>query len=258
MTGGASGIGKIMARRLLAAGARVVLWDVNAAGLRAVLTEFSRKGDIRGWEVDVAQPEAIAKAARETLQEVGHVDLVVNNAGIVVGKYFHEHSTADILRTNDINATAPQLIARAFLPSMIERGRGHYCNVASSAGLVANPKMTVYAGSKWSLVGFSESLRVEMEQLGLPIKVTTVLPYYINTGMFDGVKSRIPILDPEKAAASILEAVARDETLLTLPRYIYRLTRLSQGVLSTRGLDWFAGRVFGVYRTMEGWTGRGA
>ena len=171
---------------------------------------------------------------------------------------FHEHTAADILRTNDINATAPQLIARAFLPSMIERGRGHFCNVASSAGLLANPKMTVYAGSKWSLVGFSESLRVEVEQLGLPVKVTTVLPYYINTGMFDGVKSKIPILDPEKAAASILEAVARDETMVTLPRYIYRLTRLSQGVLSTRGLDWFAGRVFGVYRTMEGWTGRGA
>ena len=246
-----------MAGMLLERGRRVVIWDVNRAGLDETVDEFSRKGDVHGVEVDVRDPGAIERAAAETLA-LGPIDLLINNAGVVVGKYFHEHTTADVLLTSEVNAVAPQLITWAFLPAMMAAGRGQICNIASSAGLVANPKMTSYAASKWSLVGFSESLRVELEQLGhTGIHVTTVCPYYINTGMFDGVKSRIPILEPVSAARAILRAVDRRKKLVTLPGYIYRLTRLSQGLLSVRGLDWFAGRVFGVYSTMAQWRGRG-
>ena len=256
VTGGASGIGRLMAGMLLERGRRVVIWDVDRAGLGEAVAAFSRQGDVHGVHVDVRDPAAIERAAAETLAR-GPVDLLINNAGVVVGKHLHEHTTAEIVRTSEVNAVAPQLITRAFLPGMMAAGRGHVCNVASSAGLVANPKMTAYAASKWSLVGFSESLRVELRQLGYDgLHVTTVCPYYIDTGMFDGVRSRIPILEPVATARAILRAVDGRKKLVTLPGYIYRLTRLSQGILSIRGLDWFAGRVFGVYDTMSGWRGK--
>lgn len=259
ITGGASGIGRLTAERLLARGARVLLWDIDAAGLQRVVNEFSRKGDISGRVVDVADPDDIQEAAEAAFallgRDIGHL-LLVNNAGVIVGKRFHEHTTADIRRTSAINAEAPQLITRAFLPAMLRAGTGHVCNIASAAGLSANPRMAAYVGSKWSLVGWSESLRVELEQLGADVAVTTVCPYYINTGMFDGVESRLPILEPARAADDIVRAIERRSKLVTIPGYIYRLTRLSQGLLSMRGLDWLAGNVFGVYKTMEGFRGR--
>ncbi len=256
ITGGASGIGKIMARLCLERGARVVLWDLNAAGLASVVEEFRPLGLITGQTVDVSDAAQIAASAKTLTETHGGVDLLVNNAGIIVGKLFHEHSAAEIERTIAINATAPMLIAAAFVPGMLDRNCGHICNIASSAGLIANPRMSVYAGSKWALVGWSESLRMDFEAAGSRVKVTSILPYYIGTGMFDGVKSRLPILAPEAAALSIIRAIERDEKLVTLPRYIYRFTRVSQGLLPTRAFDWMAGRVLGIYKTMDEFRGR--
>lgn len=82
------------------------------------------------------------------------------------------------------------------------------------------------------------------------------MPYYINTGMFDGVQSKIPIQDPEKASLKIVKAIEKNKKMLTIPGYIYRLTRFGQAVMSVNMFDWFAGTVLGVYKTMEHFTGR--
>lgn len=103
------------------------------------------------------------------------------------------------------------LISREFLGDMLKQNSGHLCNIASSGGLVSNPKMSVYAASKWSLIGWSESLRLEMKQLDKNVNVTTIMPYYINTGMFDGVRSKIPILDPEATALTIVKAIEKNK-----------------------------------------------
>ena len=256
ITGGASGIGKIMARLMLERGGDVILWDINPVALKATVAELSPLGEVTAYQVDVSDAEQIARAAAGVTKLFGGVDVIVNNAGIVVGKHFGDHSTADISKTIDINTTAPMLITRAFLPGMVARDSGHVCNVASSAGLIANPRMSVYAASKWALVGWSESLRMDLQQSSRQVKVTSVLPYYINTGMFDGVKSRLPILDPEEASLAIVRAIERDAKLVTLPGYIYRFTRISQGLLPDRVFDWMAGRVLGIYTTMEGFVGR--
>lgn len=83
----------------------------------------------------------------------------------MVGKYFHEHSTEEIQRTMNINANAPMYITQEFLPEMIKANSGSICNIASSAGLISNPKMSVYAASKWSVIGWSDSLRLEMKSM---------------------------------------------------------------------------------------------
>lgn len=74
--------------------------------------------------------------------------------------------------------------------------------------------------------------------------------------MFDGVKSKIPILDPEAASLTIVKAIEKNKKMVTIPGYIYRLTRIGQGILSVNMFDWFAGKVMGIYKTMEHFTGR--
>ncbi|WP_026997751.1 SDR family oxidoreductase [Flectobacillus major] len=255
VTGGANGIGKIMTRLLLERKAIVIIWDMNQEKIDETLAEFSAKGTIWGYKVDVSDILQIHQAARKVKQQVGLVDVLINNAGIVVGKFFHEHNPNDILKTMEINANAPMLITNEFLEDMMLQNSGHICNIASSGGLISNPKMSVYAASKWSVIGWSDSLRLEMQQLDKNVKVTTIMPYYINTGMFDGVQSSIPILEPEAAALTIIKAIEKDKIMVTIPGYIYRLTRMAQGVLSIRVFDWIMGSVLHIYKTMEHFKG---
>lgn len=256
ITGGVSGIGKIMARLLLERNAKVIIWDINHSKIEETVTELSAKGEVYGYTVDVSNVSQIQDTAKKVRKDVGVVDVLINNAGIVVGKYFHEHSTEDIIKTMEINANAPMYLAQEFLKDMIDQNSGHICNIASSGGIVSNPKMSVYAASKWSLIGWSDSLRIEMKQLKKDINITTIMPYYINTGMFDGVKSKIPILKPEAASLTIIKAIEQNKKMVTIPGYIYRVTRLGQAIMSVNTFDWFTGSVLGIYKTMEHFTGR--
>lgn len=255
ITGGGSGIGKIMSRLMLERKAKVAIWDISQENIDATLSELSNP-NIFGYKVDVSNIEQIKETAKKVKQEIGVVDVLINNAGIIVGKYFHEHSLDDIDQTMDINATAPMHMTHVFLEDMMKQNAGHICNIASSGGLVSNPKMSVYVASKWSVIGWSDSLRLEMEQLKKNIHVTTIMPYYINTGMFDGIRSKIPILDEEAASLTIVKAIERNKKMVTIPGYIYRLTRIGQGLMPIKLFDWFAGDVLGIYKTMEHFTGR--
>ena len=256
ITGGARGIGKATAEIFTREGAKVIIWDINQDGIDKTISEFSGKGKVFGYRVDISDLEQIQSAAKKLKQEIGIVDVLINNAGIIVGKYFSEHTVIDILTTMEINANAPMLISREFLGDMLKQNSGHLCNIASSGGLVSNPKMSVYAASKWSLIGWSESLRLEMKQLDKNVNVTTIMPYYINTGMFDGVRSKIPILDPEATALTIVKAIEKNKKMISIPGWIYRFTRFGQAIMPIRFFDWFAGDVLGIYKTMEYFTGR--
>ncbi|MBB6682675.1 SDR family oxidoreductase [Aequorivita sp. 609] len=256
ITGGGSGIGKIMVRLMLERKAKVIIWDISQENINHTLTEFSNNKNLFGFKIDVSNPEEIKETANRVKQEIGIVDVLINNAGIVVGKYFDEHTNTDIGKTMEINAIGPMYVTKEFLDGMLNQNSGHICNIASSGGLISNPKMSVYASSKWAMIGWSDSLRLEMMQKNKAIKVTTIMPYYINTGMFDGVQSKIPILEPEAAALTIVKAIEKDKKMITIPGYIYRFTRLGQALLSINAFDWFAGKVLGIYKTMEHFVGR--
>ncbi|MDX1328964.1 MAG: SDR family oxidoreductase [Arenibacter sp.] len=256
ITGGASGIGKIMVRLMLERNANLIIWDINQDKIDNTLSEFSNIGNLVGYQVDVSNITQIQETAKKVKREIGVVDVLINNAGIIVGKYFSEHSVSEISKTMEINANAPMVITREFLEDMINQNSGHICNIASSGGLISNPKMSVYAASKWSLIGWSDSLRLEMKQMNKNIHITTIMPYYINTGMFDGVRSKLPILEPEATALTIVRAIEKDKKMLSIPGYIYRFTRFGQALMSINVFDWFAGDVLGIYKTMEHFTGR--
>ncbi|HLO80219.1 MAG TPA: SDR family oxidoreductase [Chitinophagaceae bacterium] len=255
ITGGASGIGKLMGHELLHRGAQLIIWDINQEQLANTVREFSSIGKVMGYVVDIRKIDQIRESAALVKKDHGPVDLLINNAGIIAGKLFHEHSVEDIARTMDVNAVAPMYITREFLPDMIERNSGHICNIASLAGLVSNYKMAAYVASKFSLTGFSDSLRIEMKLLNKNIGVTTVMPYYISTGMFSGVRSVLPILSPEKVAHKIIRAIERKRTHLGLP-WPFHLIRFLQGILPVGVFDWFMGKLFRIYSSMDDFKGR--
>ena len=200
------GMGRLYALRAAREGAAVVLlWDIDADGLARTAGEVAALGARAvPRRVDLADRDAIATAAEESRSE-GPLALLVNNAGIVRGAHFWDHHPArDIALTMDINALARMYVTRAFLPDMMaDAGRPRrILNVASAAGTVANPRMSVYAASKWAVIGWSDSLRLELEQQGCQhLKVTTFCPSYISTGMFEGARGPLltPLMTPEDA-----------------------------------------------------------
>ena len=248
ITGGASGIGKLMGRMVLENGAaNLVIWDINDAALEETKLEFATlKGNVHTYKVDVASVDDIKTNAVLTLKKLG---------GIVVGKLFNEHTHGDIAKTMNINTLALMHITREFLPGMLARKQGHVCNIASAAALLANPKMAVYVASKWAVYGWSESLRIEMEQGKTGVHVTTVCPYYISTGMFSGVKSRIPLLKPDVAAKRIIKAINSNKLVIKLP-WIVNLLPFAKATMPLRVFDFIIGKGFGIYNTMSSFVGR--
>lgn len=255
ITGGASGIGRIMGRLVLEKGAELIIWDINEANLKSAKDELSKIGNVDTYVIDISDVLQIEQCAQQVLNKIGVVDIVINNAGIVQGRYFNEFSIADIQRTMNINANAPMFIALQFLPAMLSQNSGHICNVASSAGLISNPKMAVYAASKWAVIGWSDSLRLEMRQMKSDVHVTTITPYYINTGMFDGVKSIIPLLKPEVVAKKIIRGIEKNRVVVSMP-WSMRFVRFWQGILPIRLFDFIAGDILGIYSTMATFKGR--
>jgi short-subunit dehydrogenase len=258
ITGGASGIGRQMGLAFLEKQcAKLVVWDLDEEGLEAAVAEWSSAGyDVYPYLVDVTNTTHVDELAADVLHAVGKVDILINNAGIVIGKDFVSHTNQDIDNTIDVNIRGVMQVTRAFLPPMIASGSGHVVNIASAAGLIPNPKMSVYAGSKWAVLGWSESLRLELEEVARNLNVTTVTPSYIDTGMFEGVKAPLltPLLKPEEIVKEIVSAVEENKILVRAPKIVNYLPFL-RGVLPTRLFD-FTAKQLGVYSSMEDFTGR--
>lgn len=258
ITGGASGIGYLLGQQLGAHQiGHLVIWDINQTQLNHAVSTLQQTGmTVTGYHVDITDTAQIDATCIAMDQAGITVDVLVNNAGIVIGKPFAEYIDGQIDREMAINAVAPMVIAHKLLPGMHQRQRGHIVNIASAAGLLANPRMSVYVASKWAITGWSDSLRIELEQAQSPIKITTVMPYYIDTGMFSGVQSRIiPILKPEHVVTQIINAIQRDAIFLRMP-WIVNLLPLIKGILPVRWFDVVIGKWFGIYSTMQHFTGR--
>lgn len=264
ITGGAMGMGKLYAQYAAAEGARaIVLWDVNKPVLEATVKELSVEG-VRayGAVVDLTDVDAIEKAASEFLAAYGAPDVVILNAGVVKAGYFWEHdSRRDSIVTMQVNALAPMHVAHEFIPAMIrDSGRPkRIVTVASAAGLIANPKMSVYVASKFAAVGWSESLRLEFVKAGHDhVKVTTVCPSYVATDMFKGAKGMplVPILTPEKITTDAWNAMKNGDAIVVRPRTV-SLAYAARAVLPTSVFDFVATHLFHLYNTMDDFVGHG-
>lgn len=201
ITGAAKGMGALYARRAAAAGAaQIALWDIDVQGATTLADEITEHtgATARAYAVNIADLPAVQEAVRQVHVDFGAVDVLVNNAGIVRGVPFWEHDhERDINLTMDINTMGPMWLTREILPSMMAdpSREKRILNIASAAGTVANPNMSVYAASKWAMIGWSESMRLELKRAGhRHVGVTTFCPTFISTGMFEGARG--PLLTP--------------------------------------------------------------
>jgi len=258
VTGGGSGIGRLMCLRYARLGATVVTWDINKLGNEETVEMVKKEGNRAfSFTVDMSSKDDIYRVAEKTKEDVGPVTILVNNAGIVSGTAVMDTPDAKIVKTFEVNVLAHFWTIKAFLPDMIKHKLGHIVNVASLAGHSGTNKLVDYCSSKFAAVGLDEAFRVELFVQGHSdyIKTTVVCPYYISTGMFAGVQSKlIPILVPEYVADSVVGATLTNREVLLLPWWSFMLIalkaivpepafmRLSQAFGFNCSMDQFEGR----------------
>ncbi len=258
ITGGASGIGRLLALKLSRYNVKIILWDIDDERLKTVATEAAQnKSDVYAYNCDVTDREKVYETAEKVHSEVGKVDILINNAGVTTGKLFLDCTDEELLRTMNVNVISHFWTVKAFLPAMIQRNSGHIVTIASAAGLVGTRRLTDYSSSKFAAFGFDESLRFEIRKMKKNISTTVVCPYFIDTVMFKGVKTRfpfiLPILKEEYVVARIVKAIGRKKARLIMPRFVY-LVWLTRYLPVT----WFDAIVtfFGIDSAMDTFTGR--
>jgi short-subunit dehydrogenase len=258
ITGAASGIGKRFAEKIAPVpGVTLLLWDRNPDQLEQIKQQLEPVCSVFISDVDISDSDQISLEANRLILQNFLPDIIINCAGIVVGKLFHDHSSLDIHRTMQINGTGSMWVTHAFLKEMIKRGSGTIVNLGSASGYFGNPRMSVYAASKSAILGWSESLRIEMKQLKTGVQITTVIPSYINTGMFDGVKAPLltPILETDDIVDKMISGIAKGKAEIKAPLIVH-IVPLLKAVLPSSIFDWLAGNIFGVYHSMASFKGR--
>lgn len=227
ITGGGSGIGRLLAIKFAAKGCIPVIWDVNEAGMQETAAEVRKRSNqtCHSYVCDVSNRAAVYEAMNRVKSDVGRVDILINNAGIVNGKRLLELNDERMIKLMEINVMSHFWTVKAVLLDMIKSNSGHIVSISSVAGISGGCNMTDYSAAKFGAVGFMESLMYELAADGHDgIKTTIVAPWYINTGLFAGVDTGIiPFLDPEYVASRVLDAVLRNQGVLLLPKLLYVL-----------------------------------
>jgi NAD(P)-dependent dehydrogenase (short-subunit alcohol dehydrogenase family) len=224
ITGGARGIGRATAAALVAQGARVAIGDIDAPMAEKTASELG-SGTI-GLPLDVTDRESFAAFLDETERQLGPLDVLVNNAGIMpVGPFVTESDEA-AQRLVDINIHGVILGSKLALERFLPRGRGHIVQLASIAGKGGFPGGVTYCATKHAVVGLTEALRSEVRGTG--VELHQVLPIGVNTELYSGVAAArgFPTAEPEDVANTIVELLQTGKFELFVPRKVAAITRM--------------------------------
>ncbi|RWS07387.1 Short-chain dehydrogenase/reductase family 16C member 6-like protein [Dinothrombium tinctorium] len=224
ITGGGSGLGRLLAVKFARRNAKIVVWDIIESNLNETKRMIEENGGTcAAYVCDVSKRDEVYKTAERVRKEIGDVTILVNNAGIVNGKKFLDLEDEKMIKTLNVNTFAHFWTCKAFLPAMRQKRRGHIVTIASVLGLSSAVSVSDYVASKFAAVGFHGSLSLETYFDGFPeLNFTLVCPYMMNTGMFGGVKTDIlPALDPEVAAENVMSAILTNQEFLIIPRLLY-------------------------------------
>lgn len=224
VTGGARGIGRAIAERLLASGAKVSLWDVDTNALTSTASEIDRPGHLHTVTVDLANSESVAAAAEVTVAAFGKLDILVNNAGITGGNAkTWEIDPADWRRVLEINLNGPYYCCRSVVPHLLKNGYGRIVNIASIAGKEGNPNAAHYSASKAAVIALTKSLGKELATAN--ITVNAVAPAVIATDILaqmqqshiDYMLSKIPMgrFGKKEEAAALIAWLCSEECSFT-------------------------------------------
>jgi NAD(P)-dependent dehydrogenase (short-subunit alcohol dehydrogenase family) len=213
VTGAASGIGFAMADRFASVGMKVVLSDIDEAGLRAAERDLKTKGaPTLAVAADVSEASDVDRLAQRAFSTFGAVHVLCNNAGVGTGGLTWKHSVADWQWVLGVNLWGVIHGIRAFLPTMIDQAtEGHVINTASVAGLISSPYISVYQVTKHAVVALTESLRMELEVSASKIGASVLCPGFVATRIADAERNRPDDLkNPESTRLTETQTMIRD------------------------------------------------
>lgn len=234
VTGTGHGIGKELAVQLAKHGVRVVCCDINEESNKKTVEGITALGG-KAWAytLDVADQVKVTTVMQKIQTEVGDVDLLINNAGIMICKPIMKHSPDEIKKTFDVNVLAQFWVIRAWLRTFMSRGTGHIVSVSSIVSFMGTPNLVPYTSSKYAVRGLMDGLKEELRHSRRypNIKFTTVFPFIVNTGLVKNPVIRFPSLtpisSPTDAATAIIDAIQREETYVSVPSKDYILCKLA-------------------------------
>ncbi|CAL1541130.1 unnamed protein product [Lymnaea stagnalis] len=232
ITGAGHGLGQGMSVEFAKHGAVTVLWDINAVGLADTVRKIEAVGGkCYPYVCDVRDRRQVKKVGDKVGTEVGHVTILVNNAGIVNGKKLLELEDEEIEDTFSVNLLAQIWTTKQFLPSMLENNHGHIVNMGSSCGHIGLTHLVDYSASKFGVTGFTQTLNYELHFSGHDgVHTTLVSPSYTKTTMFKGCQmaypSILPALEVEATVQRIMQAILTNQNEVCIPRMVYFMTAL--------------------------------
>jgi len=226
VTGAARGIGLATAKALRIAGARVAIGDLDEAATVAAAASIG--DDVLGLRLDVTDPTAFAAAVERVERDLGPLDALVNNAGIMPLGPFVDESDAVAAKVMAVNVLGAMTGMRLALRSMLPRGRGHVVNVASVAGKAPAPGAVSYCASKAAVVAMTETARVEHRGSG--VEFTCVMPSFTQTDLIAGTKGTrfIRTVTPQDVAAGIVDALTDPRPDVYVPKVVGSAVRANQ------------------------------
>ena len=193
ITGGGSGLGRELALRCAARGMKLVLGDVDEAGMQETLNQVKALDasiESATMRLDVSKLEQVEAFAALAKSRFGGAHLLFNNAGVSVNGPIWENTQADWDWVLGVNLYGVVWGIKTFTPMMLEQGEGHIVNVASAAGWVNGPSMAVYNATKHSVVAISETLALDLRDVGAKVGVTVLCPAFFPTGIHDSARNR--------------------------------------------------------------------
>jgi short-subunit dehydrogenase len=223
VTGGSSGIGAGLAEALAARGATVGIAARREDRLAGVLERCrAHAPGSRMWVVDLTDPDAVDRLARDAVAELGGVDILVNNAGIPKRRHVTALDMATVEAVMQLNFISPTRLTLALLPQMLERGAGRIVNVSSVAAPLSSPGESAYDASKAALAVFSEAMAVDLWDTG--VRVTVVYPGVVDTDLFtlpdnDPFAGGVDAITVDEAVATILDGIASGSHAVYVPEY---------------------------------------
>ncbi len=234
VTGGARGIGREIAATAAAQGNIVAIGDIDEVAAKE--TAIQLPGRVIGLRVDVTDRSSFAAFLDTVERDLGPLDVLVNNAGIMPTGAFEEEPDEIAHRQIDINVHGVLLGSKLALQRMLPRRHGHIVNIASGAGYICAPGVVTYCGTKHAVIGITESLRLEYRSRG--ISVTAVVPGVIDTELTSGLPDTLglPKVPPSVVANAVVRAFDRPRATVFAPRRVAVLARLVK-VLPARAVD---------------------
>lgn len=256
ITGGASGIGKELARQLAKSGSRVIIVDRNGTAGAETVREFERDElTVAFKQVDMIDEPSVREMVREVITDYGRLDIMINGAGIFMGGEFRDSPIADWHKVATNNILSVMNGTHHAYQAMVEQGYGAIVNIGSAAGLFPVPAMGIYGSSKFAVVGMSVALRNEAKDLG--VNVSVVCPTVVNTPLYDTatyhnvrikelLRARGTLQTSETAAERILKGMSKNRGVIHTSfstKFAWLVYRIVPGVY-----HFFSQRVVRKYR----------